>query len=75
MPVMKTESFDRDPGWEGHNNRIVPKKYPTIVQDFGYSTTNFAGKAAGRDGRPGLAGRPSPRSMPTRSVPGRSTTS
>lgn len=46
----KTESFDRDPGWEGHNNRIVPKKYPTIVQDFGYSKTHFAGNAGGEIG-------------------------
>ena len=53
---MKTESFDRDPGWEGHNNRIVPAKYPTIVQDFGYSKTNFAGKAAGEMGGTGHAG-------------------
>jgi hypothetical protein len=47
-PTAKQESFDRDPGWEGHNNRIVPKEYPTVVQDFGYSPTKFAGKAAGR---------------------------
>jgi hypothetical protein len=49
-PVLKTESFDRDPGWEAHNNRVVPPEYPTIVQDFGYSTTNFAGTAAGEMG-------------------------
>src|SRR5262249_48098942 len=49
-PVTRTESFDRDPGWEGHNNRIVPRKYPTVVQDFGYSKTNVAGKAAGELG-------------------------
>src|SRR5262245_53686356 len=49
-PVLKTESFDRDPGWEAHNNRIVPKEYPTVVQDFGHSKTNFAGKAAGEMG-------------------------
>src|SRR5262245_13055010 len=48
--VLKSESFDRDPGWEAHNNRIVPKAYPTIVQDFGYSKTNVAGKAAGELG-------------------------
>jgi acetyl esterase/lipase len=47
---IKTESFDRDPGWEAHNNRVVPKEYPTIVQDFGYTKTNFAGKAAGEMG-------------------------
>src|SRR6266536_2542576 len=46
----RTQSFDRDPGWEAHNNRIVPKEYPTITQDFGYSRTHFAGKAAGEMG-------------------------
>src|SRR5262245_18707454 len=48
--VLKTESFDRDPGWEAHNNRIVPREVPTIVQDFGYSKTSVAGKAAGEMG-------------------------
>src|SRR5581483_10094860 len=48
--TTKTETFDRDPGWEGFNNRIVPKKIPTITQDFGYSPTNFAGKHKGEMG-------------------------
>src|SRR4051812_49378707 len=48
--VLKTESFDHDPGWDAMNNRVVPKAYPTIVQDFGYSQTHFAGKAAGEIG-------------------------
>jgi hypothetical protein len=48
--VLKTESFDKDPGWEGHNNRIVPERRPTVVQDFGYSKTNFAGKDKGEIG-------------------------
>ncbi|MBW3600271.1 MAG: hypothetical protein KY475_23760, partial [Planctomycetes bacterium] len=47
---IKSESFDRDPGWEAHNNRIVPDEYPTIVQDFGYSETNVAGKSPGEMG-------------------------
>jgi len=47
---LKAESFDRDPGWEGHNNRIVPAKFPTVTQDFGYNRTNFAGRAAGELG-------------------------
>lgn len=47
--VMRA-SFDRDPGWEEHNNRVVPKAYPTIVQDFGYSKTNRAGKTVGELG-------------------------
>jgi hypothetical protein len=49
-PTVKTESFDRDPGWEGHNNHVVPENVPTVTQDFGYSKTNFAGKAAGELG-------------------------
>jgi hypothetical protein len=49
-PALKSEFFDKDPGWEGHNNRIVPERVPTVTQDFGYSKTNFAGKAAGELG-------------------------
>jgi hypothetical protein len=49
-PALKTEHFDRDPGWEGHNNHIVPKDVLTVQQDFGYSATNHAGKAAGEMG-------------------------
>ncbi|MDZ4401853.1 SGNH/GDSL hydrolase family protein [Prosthecobacter sp.] len=48
--LLKTEAFDRDPGWEGHNNRIVPEKPLIVTQDFGYSATNHAGKAAGEIG-------------------------
>ncbi len=48
--VLKTERFDRDPGWEGHNNRIVPKLVKTVKQDFGYSATSFAGKHKGEIG-------------------------
>jgi hypothetical protein len=50
-PPVKTEHFDRDPGWEGRNNRIVPKSVPTVKQDFGYSAgTHFASKEAGEIG-------------------------
>jgi hypothetical protein len=45
--TIKSESFDRDPGWEGHNNRVVPAEVPTVTQDFGFSVTNHAGKAKG----------------------------
>jgi hypothetical protein len=48
--VIKTERFDRDPGWEGFNNRIVPKKIPTITQDFGFTSTTFASKGKGEIG-------------------------
>jgi hypothetical protein len=45
----RRERFDRDPGWDGHNNRSA--KPETIRQDFGWSagTTN-AGGAAGEIG-------------------------
>lgn len=48
--ITKAERFDRDPGWEGRNNRIVPKSFPAVKQDFGYSPTHFAGKASGEMG-------------------------
>ncbi len=48
--TLKSEHFDRDPGWEGYNNRIVPKKAQMVQQDFGYSATHFAGKDAGEMG-------------------------
>jgi hypothetical protein len=46
-PGMKTESFDRDPGWEGHNNRMLPKLVKPLQKDFGYRAINFAGKETG----------------------------
>jgi hypothetical protein len=49
-PVIKSESFDKDPGWEGHNNRLVPTVIPTITQDFGYSETNVAARDKGELG-------------------------
>src|SRR4051812_25302388 len=48
--ALRKQSFDQDPGWEGRNNRIVPTKPLAVKQDFGYSTTNFAGKAPGEVG-------------------------
>src|SRR5437016_2898647 len=51
LGAQRTQSFDADPQWEGRDNRIVPKEYPTIVQDFGYSkSTHFAGKSPGEMG-------------------------
>jgi hypothetical protein len=44
----RTETFDRDPGWDGRNHRsAVPRK---IRQDFGYSATAHAGGKAGEIG-------------------------
>ena len=47
---IKTETFDRDPGWEGYHNRIIPEKPLIVTQDFGHSTTGHAGKAPGEVG-------------------------
>jgi hypothetical protein len=50
QPVAKSERFDRCPGWEGFQNRVVPKSIKPVEQDFGYSETNFAGAAPGEIG-------------------------
>jgi hypothetical protein len=50
QPALKTERFDKDPGWEGHNNRVRPEVVKTVHQGFGYRTTNFAGKEKGEIG-------------------------
>ena len=39
---LKTESFDRDPGWIGSNNRIVPDRMAKVEQDFGYDAAKVA---------------------------------
>ena len=52
VPAQCNESFDRDPGWDGHNNRIARELQPeTVKQDFGYSpTTQHAGGQPGEIG-------------------------
>ena len=46
---QRFESFDRDPGWDAHQNRSVRPE--TIHQDFGYSTnTAHIGVARGEVG-------------------------
>ena len=37
------EDFSVDPNWEGKGNRTAEKHAQTVVQDFGYSQTNYAG--------------------------------
>jgi len=51
-PLLKTESFDRDPGWVGVNNRLAQTLEPVkIRQDFGYSpATDHAGGGKGEMG-------------------------
>ncbi len=46
----RTERFDKDPGWDGSNNRPTKSEPRTIKQDFGYSKTANAGRAAGEIG-------------------------
>jgi hypothetical protein len=48
--AVRTEGFDRDPGWEGFNNHIAPAVSPKVTQDFGYSDTSFASQASGEMG-------------------------
>ena len=43
----RTQRFDKDPGWEGHNNRLASTPR-TIRQDFGYDKP-----AGGKTGRIG----------------------
>lgn len=46
----RTERFDRDPNWDGHNHRATEPAPRNLRQDFGYSRTAHAG------GRPGEIG-------------------
>lgn len=46
----RTERFDRDPGWDGHNHRSKAFAAREIRQDFGYSNTAHTG------GKPGEIG-------------------
>src|SRR5258706_11294222 len=45
--LLKTETFDADPGWDGTNNRASDPAPRQIVQDFGFnsSSTNAGGSA------------------------------
>ena len=46
----RMESFDSDPGWDGHNNRAVTPEPRSIRQDFGFSSSAHAGGAPGEMG-------------------------
>ena len=46
VTTIKTEHFDQDPGWPGHNNRIGRERPPvTVKQDFGHA--DGVGKVGG----------------------------
>ena len=57
-PLLKTEHFNRDPGWDNSVNRAEASDPPTIRQDFGWRRDCLAGRSgAGRvtvtlDGEP-----------------------
>ena len=37
------QDFTADPNWEGRGNRTAEEHARTVVQNFGYSRTNYAG--------------------------------
>ena len=47
---LRHESFDSDPGWDGHRNRLRPERSPVTRQDFGWSATDHAGGERGELG-------------------------
>jgi hypothetical protein len=51
QPLLKTETFDTDPGWDGRNNRATQPESRQIVQNFGFdASTSNAGGTAGEIG-------------------------
>src|SRR5262245_92947 len=49
--LLKTETFDTDPGWDGGNNRATDPAPRQIVQNFGFSSSSTnAGGSAGEIG-------------------------
>ena len=50
--TTKTEHFVRDPGWDAHNNRVVPDRPRTVTQDFGYDGKGAVGGRVTRAMKP-----------------------
>src|SRR5712692_5056666 len=51
IAAQRLETFDRDPGWEGQNNRSAIPPCRSRQEDFGYSPlTAFAGGGVGEIG-------------------------
>ncbi len=46
----RTERFDKDPGWDGRNNRATVPEPRAVRQDFGYSRTAHASRRPGEVG-------------------------
>jgi hypothetical protein len=49
-PALRFQNFDSDPQWESHNNRVPLKTPKKVAQNFGFTDTNFAGRAKGEVG-------------------------
>src|SRR5262245_43922843 len=47
---LKSERFDKDPLWEGFQNRLEIKTLKAVRQDFGYRQSNVAGREKGEIG-------------------------
>ena len=50
IPFLKTEHFDRDPGWDNSVNRVKRESKRVARHDFGYQESNHAGEKAGEMG-------------------------
>jgi len=50
VPMLKTQTFCSDPGWDALNNQLSPPAVRTVTQNFGYRTSNYAGAGAGEIG-------------------------
>ena len=48
--TQQFESFDTDPGWDGHNNRLTALNQTIVRQRFGWRPSNLAGGEAGEIG-------------------------
>jgi hypothetical protein len=64
---LRVESFDRDPGWDGLNNRSEGVPLREIEQDFGYAADRRLGESPGAigglvtpDGTPAYYAKPLP---------------
>ena len=44
------QDFSDDPGWDHYQNRVVGVDMPTVIQDFGWSRTNYTGGTGGEIG-------------------------
>jgi hypothetical protein len=58
LAAERTEHFDKDPAWHGHNNRAKTPEPRQILQAFGYSRTAHVGGAGEIGGLVTPAGEP-----------------